>query len=84
MHQGDGTAVLLAGRPEIFTLSVHVDRNFPALKARSSLDVALPDGMGDAAYLATLSKALPAILDDFVPQLILYQAGSGRRRSASP
>lgn len=75
VHQGDGTAALTAGRPDIFTLSLHAERNFPVRKARSSLDVPLPDGMGDAAYLATLADVLPSVFDRFAPDLILYQAG---------
>ncbi|QLC24031.1 histone deacetylase [Parasphingopyxis algicola] len=75
VHQGDGTAVLLAGRPDIFTLSVHAEKNFPARKARSSLDIGLPDGLEDDGYLAALAKTLPAVLDQFAPEIILYQAG---------
>lgn len=75
VHQGDGTAVLLAGRPDIFTLSVHAEKNFPARKARSSLDIGLPDGLGDDGYLAALGKTLPAVLDQFAPDIVLYQAG---------
>ncbi|MGP1352443.1 MAG: histone deacetylase family protein [Parasphingopyxis sp.] len=75
VHQGDGTAVLLAGRPDIFTLSVHAEKNFPARKARSSLDIALPDGIEDKSYLAALADALDAVLDGFRPDIILYQAG---------
>lgn len=75
VHQGDGTALLTAGRPDIFTFSIHAARNFPARKARSSFDLALPDGTGDDAYLAALSAHLPPAIDGFVPDLILYQAG---------
>jgi acetoin utilization deacetylase AcuC-like enzyme len=75
VHQGDGTAALLAGRPDAFTLSVHADHNFPARKARSSLDVGLADGTGDAAYLEILHDILPRVMADFTPDLILYQAG---------
>ena len=75
VHQGDGTAVLLAGRPEIFTVSVHAEKNFPARKARSTLDVALPDGTGDDGYLDRLASVLPASLDEFCPDIVLYQAG---------
>lgn len=75
VHQGDGTAVLLAGRPNIYTLSFHAEKNFPARKARSSRDVALPDGLGDAGYMAALGAHLPAIFDEFAPDLVLYQAG---------
>ena len=75
VHQGDGTAALTAGRPEIFTLSLHADKNFPVRKARSSLDVPLPDGIDDDGYLAALEAALTPVLRDFAPDLILYQAG---------
>ena len=75
VHQGDGTASLLAGRPEIFTLSVHAEKNFPVRKARSTLDIGLEDGTGDEAYLAVLADIVPRVLDDFAPDLILYQAG---------
>lgn len=75
VHQGDGTAALTAGRDDIFTLSLHAERNFPVRKASSSLDVPLPDGLSDADYLAQLAAALPPVIDRFVPDLILYQAG---------
>ena len=75
VHQGDGTAVILAGREEVATLSVHAEKNFPVRKARSTMDVALPDGTGDEEYLAALVPALDAMIDQFRPDLILYQAG---------
>ncbi|MDP1026452.1 histone deacetylase [Sphingomonas sp. KR1UV-12] len=75
VHQGDGTAALTAGRPEIATYSIHAERNFPARKARSTLDVALPDGVEDAEYLDTLERTLTPLIADTRPRLILYQAG---------
>ncbi|MFD1106847.1 histone deacetylase family protein [Sphingobium olei] len=75
VHQGDGTASLLAGRSDIFTLSIHAEKNFPVRKARSTLDIGLSDGTQDDAYLAILADTLPRVLDDFAPDLILYQAG---------
>lgn len=75
VHQGDGTAALTAGRPEIATYSIHAEKNFPARKARSSVDVGLPDGTGDAEYLDALEATLAPLLDAFRPSLILYQAG---------
>lgn len=75
VHQGDGTAALLAGRPEIATYSIHAEKNFPARKSRSTLDVALPDATGDAAYLDALSQSLPPLAHQVKPDLILYQAG---------
>jgi acetoin utilization deacetylase AcuC-like enzyme len=75
VHQGDGTAALTAGRAEIATYSIHAAKNFPARKARSTLDVALPDGTGDDDYLDALEATLVPLIRDFRPGLILYQAG---------
>ncbi len=75
VHQGDGTAVILAGRSDVATLSVHADKNFPVRKAHSTCDVALPDATGDAAYLDALAPALGAMIERLRPDLILYQAG---------
>jgi len=75
VHQGDGTAALLAGREEVATFSMHAERNFPARKAVSTLDVALADGMEDEEYLDLLDQHLPRMIDDSRPDLILYQAG---------
>jgi acetoin utilization deacetylase AcuC-like enzyme len=75
VHQGDGTAALLAGRNDIFTFSMHAEKNFPARKARSSHDVPLDDLTGDADYLAILAAEMPPLLDSFAPDLILYLGG---------
>jgi acetoin utilization deacetylase AcuC-like enzyme len=75
VHQGDGTASLTAGREDIFTLSLHAEKNFPVRKARSSLDVGLPDGVDDDGYMAAVERHLPPVLDQFAPDLVLYQAG---------
>lgn len=75
VHQGDGTAAILAGRDDVATLSIHAEKNFPVRKARSTMDVGLPDGTGDEAYLAALIPALDAMIDRVRPDLILYQAG---------
>jgi acetoin utilization deacetylase AcuC-like enzyme len=75
VHQGDGTASLTAGRADIFTLSLHAEKNFPVRKARSSRDVALPDGVDDDGYMEALTRHLPQVLADFAPDFVLYQAG---------
>ncbi|TPG17644.1 histone deacetylase [Sphingomonas koreensis] len=75
VHQGDGTAALTAGRADIATYSIHAEKNFPVRKARSTLDVGLPDGIGDEDYLSTLANTLLPLIDDVAPDLILYQAG---------
>jgi acetoin utilization deacetylase AcuC-like enzyme len=75
VHQGDGTAALTAGHPDIATYSIHADKNFPVRKVRSTLDVPLVDGLGDDGYLAALETTLAPMLDAERPDLILYQAG---------
>ena len=75
VHQGDGTASLMAGREDVFTFSIHAEKNFPVRKARSSRDIALPDGMDDEGYMEQLSRHLPQVMDEFAPDLVLYQAG---------
>jgi acetoin utilization deacetylase AcuC-like enzyme len=75
VHQGDGTAVIFAGRDDVLTFSMHAAKNFPVRKARGFRDVELPDGTGDAAYLATLAAELPPLLDRHHPDLVLFQAG---------
>jgi len=75
VHQGNGTAAIFAGDPDVFTFSIHGENNYPLVKVPGSLDVALPDGTGDEEYLAALRAALPRILDDFRPGLVFYQAG---------
>ncbi len=75
VHQGDGTAEILANREGVATFSVHAEKNFPVRKARSTCDIGLPDGTGDAAYLDALTPALIRMLDSIRPDLILYQAG---------
>ncbi|MEM9168957.1 MAG: histone deacetylase [Pseudomonadota bacterium] len=74
VHQGDGNAAILAPRTDVFVLSIHGQKNFPFRKFPSDLDVGLPDGAGDAAYLAALEDALPAVWA-FDPDIVFYQAG---------
>jgi acetoin utilization deacetylase AcuC-like enzyme len=75
VHQGDGTASLTAGREDIMTISVHAEKNFPVRKARSDIDIGLPDMTGDEQYMDVLARHLPDALDRFAPDLVLYQAG---------
>jgi acetoin utilization deacetylase AcuC-like enzyme len=74
VHQGDGTAAIFEGDPSVFTLSLHGENNFPFRKRSSSVDIGLPDGTGDDAYLEALRGALPGIVD-FRPEIVFYQSG---------
>jgi acetoin utilization deacetylase AcuC-like enzyme len=76
VHQGNGTASICQGDSSIFTLSIHGDKNFPFRKESSSLDIGLPDGSGDDAYLKVLSDALHTLETRFTPEMIIYLAGA--------
>jgi len=76
VHQGNGTARIFRDDPTVFTLSVHGQKNFPFRKEASDLDVALPDGTGDDAYLHALERALDELARRFDPGLVIYLAGA--------
>ena len=76
VHQGNGTARIFRDDPSVFTLSLHGARNFPFRKEPSDLDVDLPDGTGDEAYLHALERALEELGQRFDPQLVVYLAGA--------
>lgn len=76
VHQGNGTASILAGDDSIFTFSIHGARNFPFAKERSDLDIELPDGCADAAYLLRLDEGLDTAFDLARPDLVIYLAGA--------
>jgi len=90
VHQGNGTAAIFAPaarsnpsisrtrgtQTDVFTISLHQENNYPAFKPPSSLDVNLPDGLGDDQYLATLGDAFSLGLSKFKPELICYVAGA--------
>ncbi|MBD1553516.1 histone deacetylase [Pseudomonas typographi] len=75
VHQGDGTARILEDTPDAITVSLHCESNFPARKANSDWDIALPRGMGDVAYLQVVEQALDYLLPLYQPDLVLYDAG---------
>jgi acetoin utilization deacetylase AcuC-like enzyme len=76
VHQGDGTASILADDASVFTLSLHGLHNYPFSKACSDLDVGLADQTGDAEYLGALQGALDELARRFAPQLLIYLAGA--------
>jgi acetoin utilization deacetylase AcuC-like enzyme len=75
VHQGDGNSATLKGVPGMLVVSIQGERNFPFRRVASDLDVELPDGTGDRAYLHALADVLPAI-DAHRPELLLYLSGA--------
>ena len=76
VHQGNGTASILAGDDSVFTFSIHGARNFPFAKESSDLDIELPDGCSDDAYLTHLDDGLGTAFDLARPELVIYLAGA--------
>ncbi|MEB2775797.1 histone deacetylase [Algoriphagus sp. D3-2-R+10] len=75
VHQGNGTASIFSNNPDVFTFSMHGEKNYPMRKEVSDLDCAIPDGTKDDVYLRILQSQLEIILNDFSPDFIIYQAG---------
>lgn len=75
VHQGNGTAAIFEDVEEVFTFSMHGERNYPTEKMRSNVDVGLEGGVSDAEYLRTLREHLPAVLDVAQPDMTFYIAG---------
>lgn len=76
VHQGDGTAAILAGDSSVFTFSVHGARNFPFHKQKSDLDIELPDGTTDAVYLDAVEEGVQRALAMAGADLAIYLAGA--------
>lgn len=76
VHQGNGTAAILAHDPTVFTFSIHGANNFPFRKEVSDLDIELPDGTGDEAYLEALERGVCHALSASQADLAIYLAGA--------
>ena len=76
VHQGNGTAELCRDDTSIFTFSMHAEKNYPAIKPASDLDVPLRNHTGDAEYLDTLAQYLPLAIDRAEPNAVIYLAGA--------
>ena len=76
VHQGNGTAFIAANDPNLFTFSMHCDKNYPFRKTASDLDVALPQGAEDQQFLEALRMSLGHIKERFKPEIVFYLAGA--------
>jgi acetoin utilization deacetylase AcuC-like enzyme len=76
VHQGNGTAHILGGESSVFTFSMHGEKNFPLRKFPSHLDIDLPDGTDDQAYLHELRRGLQVCETHGSFDLLIYLAGA--------
>ncbi len=74
VHQGNGTAKIFQNQKDVFTFSMHEEKNYP-IKEKSTLDVGLETGIQDEVYLDLLQKSLSMIKKKFSPDIIFYVAG---------
>lgn len=75
VHQGNGTAKIFEDDARVFTFSMHGEKNYPLHKENSDLDIELPDGITDKAYLKLLDRNLKSLIDLVQPEFIFYQSG---------
>lgn len=76
VHHGNGTAAIFASDPDVFTFSMHQENNYPVPKPPSTLDIPLPDGIGDTDYMELLDGGLRRAFSSFAPEMIFYLAGA--------
>ena len=76
VHHGNGTAATFQSDPDVFTFSMHQERNYPAWKPPSDVDIGLEDGTGDTEYLSLLERHLPDLVARHRPDLVFYLAGA--------
>ncbi|HEX2446234.1 MAG TPA: histone deacetylase [Vicinamibacterales bacterium] len=75
VHHGNGTAMIFAGDADVFTFSIHQQHNYPSWKPPSDLDIGLPDGTRDEAYLGKLDEGVHAVIRH-QPEVVAYVAGA--------
>ena len=75
VHQGNGTAEIFQNDTSVFTFSMHGKSNYPFIKEKSDLDIALENGTEDDAYLSILKDTLPKIINQENPDFIYYLCG---------
>jgi acetoin utilization deacetylase AcuC-like enzyme len=75
VHQGNGTAEIFKNDASVFTFSMHGKSNYPFIKEKSDLDIALENGTKDGAYLSILKETLPGLIQQEKPDFIYYLCG---------
>jgi len=75
VHQGNGTAVIFKNNPNVFTCSVHGEKNYPFRKEKSDFDLPLKDDCTDSIYLQQIKILLPKLYKKVKPDFIFYLCG---------
>ncbi|WP_042349581.1 class II histone deacetylase [Bacillus massiliigorillae] len=86
VHHGNGTENAFYDDPEILTISIHQELNFPPNRGYAehlgegagegyNVNIPLPAGTGNAGYYYALEKVVFPIAEQFKPELIIVAAG---------
>ncbi|MCX7286709.1 MAG: class II histone deacetylase [Rhodobacterales bacterium] len=86
VHHGNGTEAIFWEDPDVLTISLHQERNYPldtgAVEARGggagagfNVNLPLPPGCGHAAYLAAIGRVVLPALHRFRPDVIIVACG---------
>ena len=76
VHHGNGTAAIFAGDDDVFTISLHGAKDFPAVKPPSDLDLPLAAGTDDRGYLHAVRIAARELAAQPPVDLLIYLAGA--------
>jgi histone deacetylase 11 len=75
-HQGNGTAAIFRPWPWAIILDLYEGDLFPSVKEPEDYPIPLPPGLAGDDYLDIVRTALPAVLDEHRPDLVIYNAGT--------
>lgn len=75
VHQGNGTAEIFNNDKSVFTFSMHCKSNYPFVKEKSDLDIALENDIKNDEFLAILKTTLPKLIIKEKPDFIYYLCG---------
>ena len=80
VHHGNGTQEIFWADDSVFYVSLHEWPFYPGTggpdeQAATTLNVALPAGSGDAAYLAAFAEQVEPAMTRFAPELVIVSAG---------
>ena len=86
VHHGNGTEAIFIADPEVLTISLHQDRNYPLNTGGAdmrgtgrghgfNMNIPLPPGTGHASYLEGMERLVLPALARFRPDVIIVACG---------
>lgn len=86
VHHGNGTEAIFYDDPDVLTISIHQDRNYPmdtghfadrgdGAGVGANLNIPLPPGVGHVGYLAVMERIVTPQIRAFKPDVIVIACG---------